>query len=102
MCNSKQGREFCEPSVGCFFVEGEDAVCEPQLTTTTTQAPDWCMGDSYKANDKCMAAQSQGKCENKGCRWIETDDPNDCVLTTTTTTTILPNRTRCAMREDRD
>merc|ERR1719347_1263510 len=49
--------------------------------------PGCCRGFSYKAQAKCLQLMEQDKCENKGCEWLLTDDPNDCDLTTTTTTT---------------
>jgi len=56
-------------------------------TTTTTVAPGCCRGSSYKAQSKCVGLEDQVGCERKDCEWVETDEPNDCVLTTTTTTT---------------
>ena len=68
--------------------------------TTTSESPTpqpteepagCCYGDSYKANDKCAKALSEVKCVDKGCNWLEMDDPEDCTITTTpeqpTTTT---------------
>merc|ERR1719347_579985 len=49
--------------------------------------PGCCRGFSYKAQDKCLQLTEQDKCENKGCEWVFTDEPDDCDLTTTTTTT---------------
>merc|ERR1719464_1582842 len=74
---------------------GEYEDCEqvwPTTTASPTDAPGCCHGDSYKANDKCAKATEQGKCEDKGCSWLETDDPDDCVITTTETptTTVAP------------
>merc|ERR1719491_2151158 len=64
-------------------------------TTTTTSSPTdapagCCYGGSYKANTKCMMAMEQEKCESKDCEWKVTEDPADCVITTTSspTTTI--------------
>merc|ERR1719203_1174949 len=78
---------------GCEWVVTDDptdcviTTATPTTTTTTTAAPGCCYGDSYKANDKCAKAVAQDKCEGKGCTWLVTDEPADCVLTTTTTTT---------------
>merc|ERR1719464_898935 len=74
---------------------GEYEDCEqvwPTTTASPTDAPGCCYGDSYKANDKCAKATEQGKCEDKGCSWLETDDPDDCIITTTSapTTTSSP------------
>merc|ERR1712087_70521 len=35
----------------------------------------------------CQMAMERGKCEDKGCEWLITDDPEDCVITSTTTPT---------------
>merc|ERR1719203_1567294 len=77
---------------------GEYEDCEtvwPTTTETPTVPPGCCMGDSYKANDKCAKASEQGRCESQGCTWLLTDNPEDCVITTTTpapttTTTTTP------------
>jgi len=57
------------------------------VTPSPTDAAGCCYGDSYKANGKCLMAASQSKCEQKGCAWMETEDPTDCELTTTKTVT---------------
>merc|ERR1711971_304556 len=59
----------------------------PTTTSTPTVPAGCCRGDSYKANDKCVMAMEQGKCESKGCEWLITDDPEDCRVTTTSTST---------------
>ena len=61
-------------------------------TTTTTVAPGCCRGSSYKAQDKCAGLDNQVSCERKDCEWLLTDDPEDCVITTTEspTTTVEP------------
>merc|ERR1719361_1325530 len=65
-------------------------------TTTTTIAPGCCRGFSFKAQAKCQMAMEQGKCEDKGCEWVQTEDPDDCVLTTTSTTTTTETPGCCA------
>merc|ERR1719361_1540071 len=75
----------------CFWEPmGDYEDCEtvwPTTTSTPTVEAGCCRGDSYKANGKCQMAMEQGKCEDKGCEWLITDDPDDCVITTTTTPT---------------
>merc|ERR1740123_567772 len=73
----------------CVFEPlGEYMDCETvwPTTTTTTETPGCCYGDSYKAQDKCLGLDAD-MCARKGCNFLETDDPNDCVLTTETPTT---------------
>merc|ERR1719204_2180542 len=48
------------------LVDGYDCSQLWPSTTTTTDAPGCCMGDSYKSNTKCAKATSQDKCEDKG------------------------------------
>jgi len=67
--------------------DSKDCILTTTSTSTTTVAPGCCYGDSYKANGKCMVASDQRQCESRGCHWLVTDEPNDCVMTTTTTTT---------------
>ena len=73
----------------CFWeLLGTYEDCEqtwPTTTSTPTVAPGCCYGDSYKANDKCAQALEQGKCEDKGCHWLDTENPDDCLITTTST-----------------
>jgi len=75
----------------CFWEPlGAYEDCEqvwPTTTATPTEPAGCCYGDSYKANDKCLKALSQDKCESKGCAWKETDDPEDCEMSTTETPT---------------
>jgi len=55
-------------------------------TTTTTEEVGCCYsGDSYKANDKCSRATDRARCEDMGCSFMVTDDPDDCIMTTTST-----------------
>jgi len=76
---------------GCSWRNTEDPTdCELTTESPTpkpTTAPGCCMGDSYKANGKCALAMEAGKCEEKGCSWIVTDEPSDCELTTTSSPT---------------
>jgi len=83
----------------CFWEPlGEYEDCEtvwPTTTTTTSSPAGCCYGDSYKANDKCTRAADEGRCQDMGCSWQVTDDPDDCEMTTTTpspttTTTTTP------------
>merc|ERR1719187_2883628 len=92
-CILKLTESECERMSECFWNSGDDAVCEPPVFTTTpspTEPAGCCYGDSYKANDKCAKATAQDKCESKGCSWLVTEDPEDCVITTTTTSTPTP------------
>jgi len=93
LCNAKIGRESCERSGKCEFRVGEDDCSLPTTTSTTTSSTTsspagCCHGDltSYKANDKCVGIDNQKSCERKSCSWLLTDDPEDCVITTTTST----------------
>jgi len=65
----------------------EPTTTESPTTTVTTDAPGCCHGGSYKANDKCSMALTADKCESKDCTWLETTDPEDCVITSTETPT---------------
>merc|ERR1719295_1270099 len=67
--------------------------CEAVWPTTTespTEPAGCCYGDSYKQNDRCAKATTQSRCEDMGCRFLVTDDPDDCVMTTTETPTTTP------------
>merc|ERR1719204_1744282 len=94
-------QDKCEDK-GCSWLETDDpkdcviTTTTTETPTTTTEAPGCCYGDSYKANGKCLAAVTQGKCENKGCSWLVTDDPSDCEMTTTETPTTTPEPGCCA------
>merc|ERR1719319_788414 len=55
-------------------------------TTTTTEEAGCCRGFSYKAQSKCVGLTDFTGCDRKGCEWVQTDDPSECILTTTTTT----------------
>merc|ERR1712060_828629 len=56
------------------------------ITTTTSSPAGCCHGDltSFKANEKCVGLEDQNSCERKSCSWLITDEPEDCVVTTTT------------------
>merc|ERR1719232_1422947 len=58
----------------------------PVWTTESPTSPPGCCynPDSYKGNDRCSGATDKDRCEDMGCTFLETDDPNDCVMTTTT------------------
>merc|ERR1712087_754705 len=75
----------------CFFEPlGEYEDCEtvwPTTTTTTEEIGCCYSGDSYKANDKCSRATDRARCEDMGCEFLVTDDPDDCEMTTTSTPT---------------
>merc|ERR1719385_524111 len=67
--------------------------CEAVWPTTTespTEPAGCCYGDSYKQNDRCAKATTQSRCEDMGCSFLVTDDPDDCVMTTTETPTTTP------------
>merc|ERR1719420_2727987 len=64
-------------------------------TTTTTVAPGCCRGSSYKAQSKCFGLEDQTGCERKDCEWVETEDPNDCVITTTSSPTTTEEAPGC-------
>merc|ERR1719347_2022097 len=59
----------------------------PTTTETPTEPAGCCYGDDYKQNDRCAAATSQSRCEEMGCRFLVTDDPSDCEMTTTESAT---------------
>merc|ERR1719495_2812598 len=63
-----RGRQMCD--MGSYICV--DPTPSPE-TPAPTDAPGCCYGDSYKANDKCVMASSQDKCESKGCNWLVTD-----------------------------
>merc|ERR1712087_422899 len=74
----------------CYFEPlGEYEDCETvwPTTTTTTEEVGCCYADSYKANDKCGRATDRARCEDMGCEFLVTDDPDDCEMTTTSTPT---------------
>jgi len=80
-----RGKEVCD--MGTYTCR-EETDTPTIWTTPSPSAPNGCCyGDSYKANDKCAMAVEEGKCAEKDCSWRITDDPSDCLITTTTTTT---------------
>merc|ERR1711971_1284471 len=88
MCAAKEDKEMCERQATKFVWRPDESDDEPadcSLPTTTSAPAGCCRGDSYKANGKCNKAMSQGMCEDNGCSWLETEDPSDCVITTTET-----------------
>ena len=55
-------------------------------TTTTTEAIGCCFnGDDCKANDKGSRATHGARCEDMGCEFLVTDDPDNCIMTTIST-----------------
>merc|ERR1719295_1303757 len=98
MCLARDTKEKCEKSASCIgWISGEQADCSMlwPTTTTTTDAPGCCYGDSYKANDKCRGFDGdRDECERKGCRFMETDNYGDCDVTTTETPTCCKGTSR--------
>jgi len=96
MCAEKEEKSSCERSGKCEWrpdpSDDEEADCSLPTSTsppsTTSSPAGCCHGDltSYKANDKCVGIEDQKSCERKSCNWLITDDPEDCVVTTTTST----------------
>jgi len=72
-------------------------------TTTTTEAPGCCYGSSYKAQAKCLGLD-RAMCERKGCEFLETENEDDCILTTTEspTTTVIPGCCKGTSRTSND
>merc|ERR1719477_490220 len=62
--------------------------CSMLWPTTTTEAPGCCYGPMKFGRDRCvMMAVTETRClEIDDCSWLVTDDPEDCIPTTTTTT----------------
>ena len=55
-------------------------------TTTTTEVIGCCYsGDCYKANDKGSRTTDRAHCEDMGCEFLISDDPDDCTMATTST-----------------
>jgi len=76
-----------------------DDDCEvvwPTTTTTTEEVGCCYSADSYKANGKCARATDRARCEDMGCDFLVTDDPNDCIVTTTETPTTTQEPGCCA------
>ena len=69
-----------------FSGEFEDCDTVWPTTTTTTEAIGCCYsGDRYKANDKGSRATDRARCDDMGCEFMVSDDPDDCTMTTTST-----------------
>merc|ERR1719300_823131 len=92
---------------------GDCSMLWPTTTETPTEPAGCCYGDSYKANDRCGKATTKSRCEDMGCSFLVTDDPDDCVMTTTETptTTVVPGccahtsfmaNEKCNSIEDKD
>merc|ERR1712013_633676 len=83
MLTNEDGEPRCT-----FEPLGEYEDCETvwPTTTTTTEAPGCCYGSSYKAQAKCLGLD-RAMCERKGCEFLETENEDDCILTTTETPT---------------
>merc|ERR1719381_123446 len=92
---------------------GDCSMLWPTTTETPTEPAGCCYGDSYKANDRCGKATTKSRCEDMGCSFLITDDPEDCVMTTTETptTTVVPGccahtsfmaNEKCNSIEDKD
>merc|ERR1719411_2597537 len=79
------GDDECRGRMVCDM--GSYICVEPTPSPVTTSAPGCCYNpDSYKGNDRCLAASDKQRCEDMGCTFLETDDPTDCDITTTTST----------------
>ena len=48
--------------------------------------------DRHKANEKCARATNRARCEDMGCSFLATDDP-DCEVTTTSRSTLTSTET---------
>merc|ERR1740131_191306 len=78
-----RGRQVCD--MGSYICV--DPTPSPE-TPAPTDAPGCCYNaDSYKGNNRCSQATDRDRCEDMGCTFLETDDPEDCVFTTTETST---------------
>merc|ERR1719515_185263 len=77
-----RGRQVCD--MGSYICV--DPTPSPVWTTESPTSPPGCCynPDSYKGSDRCSGASDKDRCEDMGCTFLETDDPNDCVMTTTT------------------
>ena len=65
-----------------FAGEYEDCETVWSTKTTTTEAVGCCYsGDGYKANDKGSRATNRARCEDMGCEFLMSDDPDDCIMT---------------------
>merc|ERR1719391_918715 len=58
------------------------------VTPAPTDEPGCCYNpDSYKGNDRCSGATDAQRCEDMGCKFLITNDPEDCKFTTTESAT---------------
>merc|ERR1719204_980482 len=81
-CIQKLTQDNCERMSECFWVPGDDAICEPPVFTTIsptpapTDEPGCCDSDvSQKKFDNCIAKDTQDKCERMAdCFWVPGDD----------------------------
>ena len=69
---------------------------DPTPAPTEEPEPGCCRGSSYKAQAKCAGLVEQVGCERKDCEWLQTHDPNDCVMSTTSTTSTTEEAGCCA------
>merc|ERR1712217_611830 len=89
-CNAETISARCEKMVGCDWMHGEDAVCDPN----EYESPGCCTGNSAKSQEMCIAVEDQLTCERKNkCNWLETADPMDCVMTTSSSPTTTTSTT---------
>merc|ERR1719385_361493 len=81
MLEDEDGNKRCT-----FEPMNEYMDCEAVWPTTTespTEPAGCCKGSSYKEQGQCLGFDAQQICERKRCEWIVTDDPEDCIITTT-------------------
>jgi len=78
----------------------EDAMDCATTTTTTSLAPGCCYGSTWRSQSTCMEIEDQVTCE-RNCLWMVTDDPSDCVLTTTATPTTTEEMGCCSGSNER-
>jgi len=83
---------------------GDCSMLWPTTTSSPTEPVGCCYGDSYKQNDRCSKATTQSRCEDMGCSFLITDDPDDCIMTTTETptTTATPGCCKGTSRTSND
>merc|ERR1712087_906316 len=89
-CNDLDMESKCIRSGKCsWIVDGDlDVECFMDATTPSpTEPAGCCYSGAYKDSDKCAKPMDREMCESKDCLWMVTDDPEDCVFTTTTTET---------------
>merc|ERR1719347_2285207 len=84
---------------------GDCSMLWPTTTSSPTEPAGCCYGDSYKQNDKCAKMNhDRARCKKQGCSFLVTDDPEDCILTTTETptTTVTPGCCKGTSRTSND